>query len=80
MPQFFSTLTGLLLKVGVIALLVNEVRGIILAGPVLYAMYRTGGSWMAMWLGFCALVGIGLSIAAPTFLAKKLKLVPARSN
>lgn len=80
MPQFFSTLTGLLLKVGVIALLVNEVRGVLLAGPVLYAMYRTGGTGMTLWLGFCGLVGIGLSVAAPLVLAKKLKLVPARAN
>ena len=55
MSQFISSAGALLLKVGVVAFLVNEVRGIVLAGPVLYAMYRSGGTWMALWLELCAL-------------------------
>ena len=44
MSDFVSTLAGLLLKTGVIALLINEVRGFILAAPVLYTLYRAGGA------------------------------------
>lgn len=65
----------LLVKAGLAALVANEVRGLILAGPVLYAMYEAGGTAMAIWLGFCSLAGIALSVAAPLFVARKLKLV-----
>jgi hypothetical protein len=65
----------LLVKAGLAALVANEVRGLILAGPVLYAMYEAGGTAMAIWLGFCSLAGIVFSVVAPLFVAKKLKLV-----
>ena len=80
MSHFFSSLGAVLLKVGVVALLINEVRGVMLAGPLLYAMYRTGGTWMAMWLGFCALAGIAISAGAPLFVARKLNLIPIRAH
>ena len=53
----------------------NEVRGLILAGPVLYGMYQAGGTAMAIWLAFCSLAGIALSVFAPLFVARKFKLV-----
>ena len=65
----------LLVKAGLAALVANEVRGIILAGPVLYAMYEAGGTAMAAWIAFCSLAGIALSVVAPMVLARKLKLV-----
>jgi hypothetical protein len=65
----------LLVKAGLAALVANEVRGLILAGPVLYAMYEAGGTAMAIWLGFCSLAGIALSVIAPLFVARKFKLV-----
>jgi len=68
-----------LLKVGFVALVVNEVRGLVLAAPVLYGMYLAGGTWMALWLGFCSLAGIAVSVAAPLFLARRLNLIPARA-
>ena len=80
MSHFFSSLGALLLKVGVVAFLVNEIRGIILAGPVLYAMYRSGGTWMALWLGVCTLAGIAISVVVPLFVAEKLKLIPVRAG
>ncbi len=61
------------MKVGFVALIFNEVRGIILAVPVLYAMYQSGGSAMAIWLGFCSLAGIALSVIVPIFAAKRVK-------
>jgi hypothetical protein len=64
-----------LVKVGLAALVANEVRGLILAGPVLYTMYMAGGTAMAAWIAFCSLAGIALSVFAPLLLARKLKLV-----
>jgi hypothetical protein len=65
----------LLVKAGLATLVANEVRGIILAGPVLWGMYQAGGTAMAIWLGFCSLAGIAISVFAPWFVARKLKLV-----
>ena len=79
MTELFSTLTGLLVKVGIVALVANEVRGFILAAPVLYGMYLAGGTIMALWIGFCSLAGIFLSVVVPLFLAKKFKLIPLRA-
>jgi len=79
MSDVTPSLSGLLLKSGIVAWLANEVRGVVLAGPVIYAMYRSGGAWMAMWLGLCALAGIAISVVAPILVARKLKLLPARS-
>ena len=79
MAELFSTLTALLVKVGIVALVANEVRGFVLAAPVLYGMYLAGGTAMALWLGFCALAGIALSVAGPIFVARKLKLILIRA-
>jgi hypothetical protein len=65
----------LLVKAGLGALVVNELRGLILAGPVLYGMFAAGGTAMAIWVAFCSLAGIALSVFAPLFVARKLKLV-----
>lgn len=65
----------LLVKAGLAALVANEVRGLILAGPVLYGMYEAGGTAMAMWLALCSLAGIAISVFGPIFLARKFKLV-----
>ena len=79
MSDFLSSLGALLLKAGFVAYLANEIRGFLLAAPVIYAMYRAGGAGMAMWLGFCSLAGIMLSVIAPLFLARRLKLLPVRA-
>ena len=65
----------LLVKAGLAALVANEVRGLVLAGPVLYTMYKAGGTAMAAWIAFCSLAGIALSVIAPLLVARKLKLV-----
>jgi hypothetical protein len=64
---------GLLLKTSVFLLILNEVRGLVLAAPVLYGMYQAGGSLMAIWVGLCSLGGIALSVIVPMFAAKKLR-------
>ncbi|MEP5937523.1 MAG: hypothetical protein ABJ239_04290 [Erythrobacter sp.] len=75
MSATLSTFLGLFFKAGFVALIFNEVRGVVLAVPVLYAMYQSGGSAMAIWLGVCSLGGIALSVIVPIFAAKKLKTV-----
>jgi len=65
----------LLVKAGLAALVANEVRGLILAGPVLYGMYEAGGTAMAAWLAFCSLAGIAISVLGPLFVTRKFKLV-----
>ena len=65
----------LLVKAGLAALVANEVRGLLLAGPVLYGMYEAGGTAMAVWLAFCSLAGIAISVVVPLILARKFKLV-----
>lgn len=64
-----------LARAGLVLLVANEVRGIILAVPVLYGMYEAGGTAMAIWLAFCSLAGIALSVFGPLLVARKLKLV-----
>lgn len=73
MSATLSTLLAGLLKVGWLAIIFNEVRGVILAVPVLYGMYQAGGSAMAIWLGICSLGGIALSVIVPMIAAKKLE-------
>ena len=75
MGMSISTLVGLLAKAGLAMLLANEVRGLVLAAPVLYGMYQAGGTLMAIWLGVCSLAGIALTVVGPLFVARKLKLV-----
>ena len=65
-------LLAALLKVGAVAMVFNEVRGLVLAAPVLYGMWASGGTAMAIWLGICALGGIALSVIVPIFAYKKL--------
>jgi len=73
MTNAFALLIGLLLKAGAALIAVNEIRGMILAGPVLYGMYESGGSLMAIWIGVCSLGGIALSVIVPLIAAKKIK-------
>ena len=73
MSATLSTFLAGFLKIGWLTILFNEVRGIVLAVPVLYGMYQAGGSLMAIWLGVCSLAGIALSVIVPLIAAKKLE-------
>lgn len=69
------------LRSAALLLALNEIRGLMLAAPVFYAMYQSGGSLMAIWLGISSLLGIALSVIVPMFalkkIEKKLATVPA---
>jgi hypothetical protein len=73
MTNTIALLIGLLLKAGAALIAVNELRGFILAGPVLYGIYEAGGTLTAIWLGVCSLGGIALSVIVPLIAAKKIK-------
>ncbi len=72
MRNAFALLISLILKAGAALIAVNEIRGIILAGPVLYGIYESGGTLMAIWIGVCSLGGIALSVIVPLIAAKKI--------
>ena len=74
MSTVLASMADLLLKSAIVAFLVNEVRGIALAVPVLYAMYQAGGTLMAIWLGFCSLGGIALSVLVPVYVDRRFNL------
>ncbi len=65
------TFLSTLLKFGAVAVILNEVRGLILAGPVIYGLYQSGGTAVAIWIAFCSLVAIVLSVVIPMFAIKK---------
>lgn len=73
MSATLTTFLSLFMKAGMAAVIFNEVRGAVLAVPVLYGMYQAGGSLMAIWVGFCSLMGIALSVVVPMIAARKLE-------
>ncbi|NTZ41500.1 hypothetical protein G7A66_00005 [Altererythrobacter sp. SALINAS58] len=62
-----SSWLDFLLKGGVVLLVLNEIRGLVLAVPVIYALWQSGGTLMAWWIAFCSLGGIVLSVAVPVY-------------
>lgn len=75
MSATFATLADLFLKSAFVMFVLNEVRGIALAVPVLYGMYQAGGTLMAIWLGICSLAGIALSVVVPIFAERRFGLM-----
>lgn len=73
MTHTLALLLNYLLKGGAVFLAFNEIRGLFLAGPVIYAMYQSGGSAAAIWIGVCSLGGIALSVIVPLIAARKIQ-------
>jgi hypothetical protein len=71
MSATIASLADLLLKSAFVMFMLNELRGVVLAVPVLYGMYQAGGTLMAIWLGFCSLGGIALSVIVPIIAEKR---------
>ena len=59
------------LSLGALAILANEIRGLILAAPVIYGLWLSGGTLMAWWIALCSLGGIALSVIVPAWFAKR---------
>ena len=73
MTHALALLINYLLKAGAVFLAFNEIRGLVLAGPVIYGMYQSGGSAVAIWIGLCSLGGIALSVIVPLIAARKIQ-------
>lgn len=74
MSATLASFADLLLKSAFVVFMINELRGIALAVPVLYGMYQAGGTLMAIWLGLCSLGGIALSVIVPILAERRLGL------
>ena len=57
MTTDFSLVASVLLKGGAGLMVANEIRGAVLAGPVLYGACQSGGTAMALWLAVFSLGG-----------------------
>lgn len=62
-----------LLKCGAALFVLNEIRGAVLAGPVLYALWQSGGTMVAVIVALSTLAGIALSVVVPLFIARSLR-------
>lgn len=69
----FTSFVDFLLKAGAVAMIVNEIRGLILALPVVYGIYQAGGALTAIWIGLCSLGGIAMSVIVPVFVSRRLR-------
>jgi hypothetical protein len=54
-------------------LAINEIRGLIMAGPVLYALWISGGTKTAIIVALSSLGGIALSVIVPLYAARRIK-------
>ena len=70
---FWGNLLRALLGVTAIGIAANEIRGAAMAVPVLIALYQSGGTPMAIWIAFCSLAGIALSVVVPVWIYRKVK-------
>ena len=73
MDDTLRTLLAVVFRGAALLLVANEVRGFALAAPILYGMYQAGGSIMAIWIGFCSLAGVALSVVVPMALATRIR-------
>lgn len=63
-------------RLGVVALVLvalNEVRGIIMAGPVLVTLFATGNTVTQVIVALCTLGGIAASVLVPALVARRLR-------
>lgn len=64
-----GALLSLLLKFGAALLVVNEIRGVVMAAPLIWKLYDAGGSQWDMFITLCMLAGIAVSVVVPLMLA-----------
>ena len=69
--SFHSGLRKALPVLSAVAVL-NEIRGVVLAAPVLYGLAVNGSTLMAVWVAFCSLAGIALSVVIPRYIQRRL--------
>lgn len=62
-----------LVTVGGLLLVLNEIRGIVMAAPVFLALFQTGNSEVETVAAIAMLMGILLSVIVPIVLAKRAR-------
>ena len=70
-PEIVPKWMRALFALGAIGIAANEIRGLILAAPVIYGLWLSGGTLMAWWIAICSLGGIALSVIVPVWLYRK---------
>lgn len=73
MTAELSSLLGHLLRAGGVLIVLNEIRGLIMAGPVLWALFQAGGTIAAIYTAVCSLLGIAASVIVPLVGIRKLE-------
>jgi hypothetical protein len=79
MTAELSSLLGHLLRAGGFLLVLNEIRGLVMAGPVLWALVQAGGTLAAVYAAVCSLLGILASVLVPLFGLRKLDKMRLRA-
>lgn len=64
-----SAVSAFFLKFGVVLVVLNEIRGVVMAAPVIWGLYETGGSAWAWFITACMLAGIAFSVIVPLMIA-----------
>ena len=78
MGNALANILGLFVKAGAFVWVANEIRGLILVAPVMYALFVTGGSLLKLWIAICSLAGIAISVVLPMYIGAKLQTAVAR--
>ena len=73
LPKWAQNTLRVFFGIGAIGIAGNEIRGILMAGPVLATLIREWGTPMAIWIAFCSLAGIALSVVVPVWIYRKVK-------
>ncbi|WP_057882923.1 hypothetical protein [Tsuneonella troitsensis] len=79
MTAELSSLLGHLLRAGGFLLVLNEIRGLVMAGPVLWALVQAGCTLAAVYAAVCSLLGILASVLIPLFGLRKLDKMRLRA-
>jgi len=74
-PSFRRRIVDTLTKSAILLFVLNEIRGAVMFVPVLYAVYHSGGTMIAIWVAVCSVCGIILSIAIPLYLERKFDII-----
>lgn len=80
MTAELSSLLAHLLRAGGALLILNEIRGLVMAGPVLWALVQAGGTLAAIYAAVCSLLGIAVSVIVPLFGLRKLERMRQRAT
>lgn len=79
MTAELSSFLSHLLRAGGLLIVLNEIRGLVMAGPVLWALVQAGGTLAAIYTAICSLLGIAASVIVPLLGLRKLERMRLRA-